>query len=117
MTPTPDQIGPYPVEGEIGHGGMGVVYRAQDPKLGRAVAIKVLPRELADDPDYVQRFRQEAKTLAALNHPNVLTVHDVDSDGDTVYVVTELLEGETLRKRLRTAATMTGVSASTPPYT
>jgi serine/threonine protein kinase/tetratricopeptide (TPR) repeat protein len=99
----PERIGPYPIEAEIGRGGMGVVYRARDPKLNRPVAIKVLPQEVARDPARVDRFRNEATTLAALNHPNILTVHDVDSEGGTVYVVTELLEGETLRDRLAAA--------------
>jgi len=102
MSSVPQQIGPYTVEAEIGRGGMGVVYRARDPKLGRQVAIKVLPPGVAGDRNRVERLRQEAKTLAALNHPNILTVHDVDTDGDALYVVTEFLEGGTLRERLTT---------------
>ena len=102
MSSVPSQIGPYPVEAEIGRGGMGVVYRARDPKLGRPVAIKVLSEDVAGDHNRVERLRQEAKTLATLNHPNILTVHDVDTDGDALYVVTEFLEGDTLRERLAT---------------
>ena len=100
MNDAPKQIGPYPVEAEIGRGGMGVIFRGRDPKLGRPVAIKVLPEEVAKDPARVDRLRQEATALAALNHPNILTVYDVDTEGEVVYVVTEFLEGSTLRERL-----------------
>ena len=96
-------IGPYSIVREIGRGGMGVVYRARDPKLGRAVAIKVLPEAVSADPARVGRFRREAEALAAVNHPNILTVHDIDADGETLYFVTELLEGGTLRERLEDA--------------
>ena len=99
MSSVPQQIGPYLVEAEIGRGGMGVVYRARDPKLNRAVAIKVLPEEFARDAGRVDRFRQEAMTLAGMNHPNILTVHDVDTTGEAVYVVTELLDGLTSGNR------------------
>jgi len=97
----PQQIGPYKIDCEIGRGGMGVVYKAHDPKLGREVALKVLSEEVAADPSRIARFREEARTLATLNHPNILTVHDVDTEGATVYVVTELLEGHTLTEELR----------------
>ena len=100
MNDAPKQIGPYPVEAEIGRGGMGIIFRGRDPKLGRPVAIKVLPEEVAKDPARVDRLRQEAMALAALNHPNILTVYDVDTEGEVVYVVTEFLEGSTLRERL-----------------
>ena len=79
---------------------MGEVYRARDPRLGRDVAIKVLPEEIAADPDRLRRFEQEARAVAALNHPHILTVHDVGTHEGTPYVVTELLEGETLREVL-----------------
>ena len=102
MNSVPEQIGPYPIEAEIGRGGMGVVYRARDPKLDRLVAIKVLSPDVARDRSRVARLRQEAKTLAALNHPNILTVHDVDTDGNALYVVTEFLEGGTLQEQLAT---------------
>ena len=102
MSSVPERIGPYPIEAEIGRGGMGVVYRARDPKLDRPVAIKVLSPDVASDRSRVARLRQEAKTLAALNHPNILTVHDVDTDGDALYVVTEFLEGGTLQEHLAT---------------
>ena len=76
---------------------MGVVYRARDPRLGRDVAIKALPGELAGSPERLQRFEREARAVAALNHPNILTVFDIGMHDGAPYVVTELLEGETLR--------------------
>jgi tetratricopeptide (TPR) repeat protein len=88
------------VIGPIGAGAMGEVYRAQDHRLGREVAIKVLPVVFTADPDRVRRFEQEAKATGALNHPNILTIYDIGSDGGAPYVVSELLEGDTLRERL-----------------
>jgi len=76
------------------------VYRARDERLGRDVAVKVLPRAVADDPQRMTRFEQEARTLAALSHPNILAIYDLGSKGGIAFVVTELLEGETLRHRL-----------------
>jgi len=93
------QLGPYEVLGPIGAGSMGEVYRAQDHRLGRAVAIKVLPVVFTADPDRVRRFEQEAKATSVLNHPNIVTIYDIGSDGGAPYVVSELLEGETLRER------------------
>jgi eukaryotic-like serine/threonine-protein kinase len=93
-------LGPYKILELIGAGGMGEVYRAHDPRLGRDVAIKVLPLLLAADPDRLRRFEQEARAAAALNHPNILAIHDLGSTGDIHYVVSELLEGETLRAHL-----------------
>ena len=83
---------------------MGEVYRARDPRLGRDVAIKVLPASFSDDPDRLRRFEQEARAAGVLNHPNIVAVYDVGSEGDTPYVVSELLEGETLRARLAAGA-------------
>jgi hypothetical protein len=103
----PTRLGPYEILGLVGAGGMGDVYRARDPRLGRDVAVKVLPGEVAGDPERLQRFEREARAVAALNHPNILTVHDVGMDpaaAGTPYVVTELLEGETLAERLRKGA-------------
>jgi len=97
-------LGPYEIRELIGAGGMGEVYRAHDPRLGRDVAIKVLPLLLAADSDRQRRFEQEARAAAALNHPNILAIHDLGCSGSTHYVVTELLEGETLRARLRRGA-------------
>jgi eukaryotic-like serine/threonine-protein kinase len=92
-------LGPYEIVSPIGAGGMGEVYRAQDPRLGRQVAIEVLPQSVAGDPDRLRRFEQEARAVAALSHPNVLAIFDVGA-GDRPYLVTELLDGETLRARL-----------------
>ena len=94
------RLGPYEIQSAIGAGGMGEVYKALDTRLDRTVAIKVLPTELSADPDRRARFEREARAVAALNHPNILTVHDVGAEGGTSYVVTELLEGETLRELL-----------------
>src|SRR3972149_11124170 len=97
-------LGPYVVLGPLGAGGMGEVYRAKDTRLDREVAIKVLPEHLARDPLALARFEREAKAVAALSHPNILAIYDVGSHNETAYVVTELLEGETLRQRLGRAA-------------
>ncbi|MEA2416515.1 MAG: eukaryotic-like serine/threonine-protein kinase [Thermoanaerobaculia bacterium] len=94
------RLGPYEIEELIGRGGMGEVYRASDTRLGRDVAIKVLSSHLAGDPASLGRFRREARAIAALSHPNIVAVFDVGSEGDTQFVVTELLEGETLRAKL-----------------
>ena len=94
------KLGPYEILSPIGAGGMGEVYRARDPRLHREVAIKVLPERLSRDPQALARFEREAKTVAAISHPNILGIHDVGSEGGTTYIVTELLEGETLRSRL-----------------
>jgi serine/threonine protein kinase len=98
------KIGPYEVRGQIGAGGMGEVYKARDPRLGRDVAIKVLPASFSSDTDRLQRFAQEARAAAALNHPNILAIFDIGEDKGAPYVVSELLEGETLRDRLRSGA-------------
>ena len=92
------RLGPYEIRGLLGAGGMGEVYRAFDPRLGREVAVKVLPEEMGRDPERLARFEREARAVAALNHPNILTVHDVGTHEAVPYVVTELLEGETLRE-------------------
>ena len=94
------RLGPYEIVELLGAGGMGEVYRAQDPRLGREVAVKVLPAEVAADPARLRRFEQEARAVAALNHPHILTVFDIGSHDGTLFVVTELLEGETLREVL-----------------
>ncbi|HEX3578642.1 MAG TPA: serine/threonine-protein kinase [Thermoanaerobaculia bacterium] len=97
------RLGPYEIEELIGRGGMGEVYRASDTRLGRDVAIKVLSAHLADHPASLERFRREARAVAALSHPNIVAVFDVGAEGDTQFVVTELLEGETLRTVLGAA--------------
>jgi eukaryotic-like serine/threonine-protein kinase len=96
------KLGPYEIQSPLGAGGMGEVYRARDTRLNREVAVKVLPSSFAADTERLQRFAQESRAAAALNHPNILSIYDVGSDGGTPYVVSELLEGETLRDRLRT---------------
>jgi len=90
------RLGPYEVVDLLGAGGMGEVYRARDPRLGREVAVKVLPADVVGDPAKMALFEREARAVAALNHPNILTVHDVGAHAELPYVVTELLEGETL---------------------
>jgi serine/threonine-protein kinase len=94
------RVGPYEVLALMGAGGMGEVYRARDERLGREVAIKVLLAAAARDPERRQRFEQEARAVGALNHPNVLAIHDVGDHEGTPYLVSELLDGETLRDRL-----------------
>ncbi len=98
------RLGPYEVVELLGVGGMGEVYRGRDPRLGREVAIKVLPVEVGQDAARLRRFEQEARAASALNHPNILTVFDVGSIAGTSYLVTELLEGSSLRSRLQRAA-------------
>src|SRR5712691_10393989 len=94
------RLGVYEIVALIGAGGMGEVYRARDPRLGRDVAIKVLPATVSGDPDRLRRFDQEARATAALNHPNLLAVYDVGTHNGESYVVSELLVGETLREVL-----------------
>ena len=94
------RLGPYEILDQVGAGGMGEVYRARDPRLGRDVAVKVLPEEVARDPERLQRFEREARAVAALSHPSILTVFDVGTHEGVPYVVTELLQGETLRELL-----------------
>ncbi len=94
------RLGPYEILAPLGAGGMGEVYRARDARLERDVALKVLPADAAADSDRRHRFEREARAVAALDHPHVLAIHDVGTDGDVAYVVFELVEGETLRRRL-----------------
>jgi eukaryotic-like serine/threonine-protein kinase len=94
------RLGPYEIVSPLGAGGMGEVYRAKDPRLGRDVAIKVLPASFATDADRLRRFEQEARAAGLLNHPNITAVYDIGSHDGAPYVVSELLEGETLRSRL-----------------
>src|SRR5450432_1129461 len=94
------RLGPYEVTAPLGAGGMGEVYCARDARLGRDVAIKVLPASFSNDADRLRRFEQEARAAGALNHPNVLAVYDVGTHEGAPYLVTELLEGATLRSRV-----------------
>src|SRR3954469_20536599 len=93
-------LGHYHIVEKIGEGGMGEVYRARDERLDRDVAIKILPQTIADDADRLARFKQEARAASALNHPNILTVHDIGEHEGTPYIVSEFLIGEELRERL-----------------
>ena len=101
---TGSRLGPYEVLAPIGSGAMGEVYRAHDPRLGRDVAIKILPAIVSTDSERLRRFEQEARAAAALNHPNILAVHDIGSENGSPYIVSELLEGESLRDRLNSGA-------------
>ncbi len=94
-------LGPYKILTAIGAGGMGEVYRAQDTRLGRDVAVKVLTRNLSNDADALRRFEQEARAAGMLNHPNILAIYDIGDEGGLRYIVSELLEGESLRARIK----------------
>ncbi|HZN01960.1 MAG TPA: protein kinase, partial [Candidatus Polarisedimenticolia bacterium] len=96
--PAGSRIGPYEILGPLGAGGMGEVYRARDTRLGREVAIKILPAAVAADHDALSRFEREARAVAALSHPNILAIHDFGVEGGRAYSVTELLDGRTLRE-------------------
>ena len=98
--PPGTRLGPYEVVAPLGSGGMGEVYRARDTRLGRDVAVKILPKELSADTARKQRFEREAKTISALNHPNICVLHDVGNEDGLDYLVMECVEGETLAKRL-----------------
>ena len=102
--PAGTRLGPYEIIASIGVGGMGEVYRARDTRLDRDVAIKVLPGSVSNDPDRRARFEREAKAVAALSHPNILAIHDFGVHEGVAYAVMELLQGETLRDRLRGGA-------------
>src|SRR6266853_901620 len=98
------RLGPYDIQSLIGAGGMGEVYRARDARLDRIVAIKILPTSYSADAERLQRFVQEARAAAALNHPNILSIFDIGEEGGAPYIVSELLEGQTLRERIRSGA-------------
>jgi serine/threonine protein kinase len=102
--PHPTRIGPYEVIDVLGTGGMGVVYRARDPRLSRDVAIKVIHHTGEGDHRWRQRFADEARAAAALNHPNILAIHDVAVDVESPYIVAELIAGGSLRQELQRGA-------------
>jgi predicted ATPase len=94
------KLGPYEIIAALGAGGMGEVYRARDTHLGRTVAIKILPAAFSTDQDRLHRFKEEARSASALNHPNIITIHDLGQEGSTHYIAMELVEGKTLRELL-----------------
>ena len=94
------KLGPYEIIAPLGAGGMGEVYRANDMRLGRDVALKILPESFARDADRLRRFEQEARAVAALNHPNILAMFDIGEQNGAPFIVSELLEGESLRAAL-----------------
>src|SRR5262247_3301686 len=95
------QLGSHEITALLGKGGMGEVYRARDLKLKREVAIKILPEEFSHDPDRVTRFQREAEVLASLNHPNIASIYDLLEAKGTLYLVLELIDGETLADRIQ----------------
>src|SRR5438552_10839557 len=109
------RLGRYEIRSKIGEGGMGEVYLAQDTKLDRKVALKILPAEVAAHPDRMKRFVQEAKAASALNHPNIITIYEIDEGGSSPtvsegvhFIATEFVDGETLRERLRSGTPKLG---------
>src|ERR1051325_1996949 len=97
------RLGRYQIQSSLGAGGMGEVYLAQDTKLGRRIALKILPPEVASDQRRMQRFVQEAQAASALNPPNIITIHEIEESDSTYFIATEFIEGETLRRRMARA--------------
>ncbi len=101
---TPEKIGPYPIEREVGRGGMGVVYLGRDTRLDRRVAIKVLPEAFAADPERLARFEREARLVASLNHPNIAGIYGIEEDASLRFLALEYVEGDTLGERIERGA-------------
>src|SRR5688500_4989015 len=102
------KLGRYEIRSQIGAGGMGEVYLAVDTKLDRKVALKILPAEVASNQQRMRRFEQEAKAASALNHPNILTIYEVDQTDSVHFISTEYVEGQTLRQHMRGASMKLG---------
>src|SRR3954453_14555777 len=100
MSAPRDSFGHYTILSELGVGGMGEVYLAKDNKLGRQVALKILPEQFATDPERIGRFVREARAASALNHPNIITIHEIGEDSGANYIATEFIDGKTLRERM-----------------
>src|SRR5262245_43924332 len=96
-----DRPGPYEIRSRSGAGGMGEIYSAHDPRLRRDLAVKVLPAASAGDPDRLRRLEQEARSASSLNHPNIITIYDVGTEGGQAFIAMELVRGVTLAERLR----------------
>jgi hypothetical protein len=94
------EVGHYEILERLGRGGMGVVYRARDKRLGRTVALKLLPQRFTQDRERLRRFEREARAASSLNHPNILTIFDIGTDGPVPFIATEYIDGETLRQRM-----------------
>src|SRR6266508_3872720 len=109
------RLGPYEILSPLGAGGMGEVYRARDPRLSREVAIKILPASFSGDPDRLRRFEQEARSASALNHPNIITIHDIGSSDSTFYIAMEFVDGTSLREL--TSGLPTAIQQETQPGT
>src|SRR3989454_1321781 len=102
------KLGRYEIRSKVGAGGMGEVYLAEDTKLDRKVALKILPADVAADVNRMNRFVQEAKAASALNHPNILTIHEIDQRDSGLFIASEFIDGETLRKRMKGATMKLG---------
>src|SRR5216684_1949399 len=98
--PPGTRLGRYEIESQLGAGGMGEVYLAHDARLNRRVALKVLPADLFNNRERLHRFEQEAQAASALNHANIITIHEIGAEGDTHFIVTEFIDGESLRQHI-----------------